>query len=63
MSHILEGKQYHFEDGNSIEVLQVKTRDEGQLWVHYMIKHPGSMPRKLVMEMNEFSVTFGHLFR
>ena len=63
MSHELEGKQYHFEDGNSIEVIQVKSRDEGNLWVHYMISHPSSIPRKLVMEIHEFNTSFGHLFK
>jgi len=63
MNHELEGKQYHFEDGHSIEVIQVKSRDEGKLWVHYMVKHPGSLPRKLVMDLHEFNTSFGHLFK
>jgi len=63
MSHELEGKQYHFEDGHSIEVIQVKSRDEGKLWVHYMVHHHSGIPRKLVMEINEFTTSFGHLFK
>jgi len=63
MSHNLEGKHYQFEDGNSIEVIQVKLRDQGKLYVHYLVKNHGSIPKKLIMEIDEFIKTFGHLFK
>jgi hypothetical protein len=63
MNHELEGKNYRFEDGNTIEVIQVKLRDEGKLYVHYLIKNPSGMPKKLIMEIDEFIRTFGHLFK
>ncbi len=57
------GKKYVFPDGNSIEVMQVKDRDEGEQLVTYHITVGPSIPQKLVMTMNEFITTFGHLFR
>jgi hypothetical protein len=62
MNHHLEGKSYKFEDGISITVLQVKTRDEGVQWVHYATSDEKSLPKKLQMEVNEFVATYGHLF-
>jgi hypothetical protein len=49
----LLGKTYTFEDGDRIEVVQVKRRDTGP-WITY--------PRKMVMMAEEFHVTYGHLF-
>jgi hypothetical protein len=60
----LLGKSYIFEDGNAIEVIQVKKTDpdRGHL-IKYLI-HQGSLnlPRKLVMSTKEFNDSFGHLF-
>ena len=57
----LVGKSYTFEDGGKIEVIQVKSREDG-LWVHYIISMNSSLPRKLVMKHNEFMTNFRHLF-
>jgi hypothetical protein len=62
MMNDLVGKTYRFEDGNYITVIQIKARDEGKQLVTYHIGDGGSLPRKLVMEMEEFSKTFKHLF-
>lgn len=58
----LVGKTYRFGDGNFITVIQIKARDEGKKLITYTVGDGGSLPRKLVMEMEEFSKTFGHLF-
>jgi hypothetical protein len=58
----LTGKKFEFEDGALIEVIQVKHREDG-LWVHYFISMNSNLPRKLVMKLEEFNNTFGHLFK
>ena len=58
----LIGKKFSFEDGAMIEVIQLKEREDG-LWVHYFISMNDSLPRKLVMKLEEFNNTFGHLFK
>ena len=58
----LVGKKHIFTDGASIEVVQVKKRDENQDWVTYHIKYANSLPRKLVMEYGQFIATFGEFF-
>ena len=58
----LVGKKFSFEDGALLEVLQLKEREDG-LWVHYFISMNDSLPRKLVMKLDEFNNTFGHLFK
>ena len=58
----LVGKKFSFEDGALLEVLQLKEREDG-LWVHYFISMNDSLPRKLVMKLEEFNNTFGHLFK
>jgi hypothetical protein len=58
----LTGKKFEFEDGAIIEVIQVKEREDG-LWVHYFISMNSNLPRKLVMKLDEFNNTFGHLFK
>ena len=63
MSHELEGKYYQFEDGNSIEILQIKLRSDNKLWVHYSVKQVSCLPKKLIMDLDEFMVSFGHLFK
>jgi len=57
----LVGKSYKFEDGSKIEVIQVKSREDG-LWVHYVTTMNSSLPRKLVMPHKEFMTNFKHLF-
>ena len=58
----LTGKKFEFEDGALIEVIQVKNREDG-LWVHYFISMNSNLPRKLIMKLEEFNNTFGHLFK
>lgn len=62
MNDPLVGKKYTFEDGNSIEVIQVKDRDEGQKMVTYMTRTGPGIPKKLVMDKKEFLDNYGHLF-
>lgn len=59
----LVGKIHIFEDGSSIQVFQIKNRDEGEQLVTYHVQQGPGIPRKLVMTMVEFVSTFGHLFR
>jgi hypothetical protein len=57
----LVGEIYTFEDGDSIEVVQVKRREEGA-WITYHIHQGPGIPRKLVMFAPEFISNYGHLF-
>lgn len=57
----LLGKSYTFEDGDRIEVVQVKRRDNGP-WITYHVHQGPGIPRKLIMMADEFDVTYGHLF-
>lgn len=57
----LLGKSYTFEDGDRIEVVQIKRRDTGP-WITYHIYQGPGIPRKLLMTVDEFDVTYGHLF-
>lgn len=61
MMNNLTGKSYSFDDGSSIEVIQLKDREDGT-WVHYFIRMHDSVPRKLIMRLDEFVKTYGHLF-
>ncbi len=56
------GIKHQFEDGDSIEVIQVKSRNEELHLVTYHIQQGPGIPRKLIMELNEFIGTYGHLF-
>jgi hypothetical protein len=57
----LLGKSYTFEDGDRIEVVQIKRRDTGP-WITYHIYQGPGIPRKLLMTADEFDITYGHLF-
>ena len=57
------GLKHQFEDGDSIEVIQVKSRNEELHLVTYHIQQGPGIPRKLIMELNEFIGTYGHLFQ
>ena len=62
---IKQGDRYQFEDGNFIEVIQIKNGEfqgENTQIVTYNIGGPRNLPRKLVMDVNEFISNFGHLF-
>lgn len=61
----LVGKNYTFEDGNVIRVIQIKEREidnELQPFVTYEIFQGRNLPRKLVMTMRQFIDNYGHLF-
>lgn len=58
----LVGQKYTFEDGDTLEVLQIKSRDEDTHLVTYMVQQGPGIPRKLVMRIEEFINTYGHLF-
>lgn len=56
------GKFYQFDDGDRIEVVQVKRRDDGP-WITYHIYQGPGIPRKLTMTAMEFDDLYGHLFQ
>lgn len=58
----LVGKSHVFEDGDSITVMQIKMRDGNIPWVSYLLQQGPGIPRKQVMQIDEFVNTFGHLF-
>ena len=60
----LVGQSYVFEDGNKIEVIQVKKTDEnrGDYLVTYHVTHGHSIPQKLVLPVVEFLSYYSHLF-
>ena len=58
----LIGKSHTFDDGDSITVVQVKIRDGNIPWVTFHLQQGPGIPRKQVMQLDEFVNTFGHLF-
>lgn len=58
----LVGKVFTFEDGNSIEVLQIKVRDNNEQFVTYQVITGPGIPRRGTMSLAEFLNTYGHLF-
>ena len=58
----LVGKRYTFNDGDYIEVTQIKSRSEDLNLVTYIVQQGPGIPRRLVMEQNEFMATYGYLF-
>lgn len=63
MIHELVGKSHTFEDGDKIEVFQVKERDGNELYVSYYVTRGPGIPQKLILPMNEFMGHYSHLFR
>ena len=57
----LVGKEYFFEDGNSIKVIQTKRREDGP-WITAHICSNSGIPRQLTMPHLEFIEAYGHLF-
>jgi len=62
MRHDLIGKKHVFADGDSIEIMQIKSRNDEEHLVTYHIQQGPGIPRKLVMKLEEFLNTYGHLF-
>ena len=58
----LVGKKYTFQDGDSLEVIQIKSRDQDTNLITYLVQQGPGIPRKHVMEVNEFINTYGYLF-
>jgi hypothetical protein len=60
----LVGQFYVFEDGNKIEVIQVKKTDEnrGDYLVTYHVTRGPNIPQKLVLPVAEFLSYYSHLF-
>jgi hypothetical protein len=60
----LVGQSYVFEDGNKIEIIQVKKTDEdkGAYLVTYHVTHGNGIPQKLVLPIKEFLSYYTHLF-
>ena len=58
----LVGKKYIFEDGDTIEVIQIKWRGDEDFLVTYHVQQGPGIARKLVMPIQEFLGTYGHLF-
>lgn len=56
------GLNHTFEDNDSITVMQIKMRDGNIPWVTYQIQQGPGIPRKLVMQLDEFVNMYGHLF-
>jgi hypothetical protein len=56
----LVGKEYVFEDGQSIKIIQTRRRDDGP-WITAHI-YGGGLPRPVTMPFTEFIDTYGHLF-
>ena len=63
-AHTLVGQSYVFEDGNKIEVIQVKKTDEnrGDYLVTYHVSRGPNIPQKLVLPVAEFLSYYSHLF-
>ena len=62
MRQDLVGKKYIFADNDSLEILQIRSRDEDTHLVTYHVQQGPGIPRKLVMELKEFLGTYGYLF-
>ncbi len=60
----LAGKHYVFDDGNKIEIIQVKKTDEdrGDYLVTYHVTRGPSIPQKYVLPVAEFLNYYSHLF-
>ncbi len=58
----LVGQKFVFADGDSLEIIQIKSRDEDTHLVTYHVQQGPGIPRKLVMELDEFIGTYGYLF-
>ena len=57
----LAGRVFHFDDGASLRIVQVKERENGP-WVTYEGTFNNSLPRRLVMPAREFVEHYAHLF-
>lgn len=65
MMHPLVGRSYTFDDGNRIEVIQVREKDEhrGGASVTYLAYQGPGIPQKLVLNLEQFIDIYGQLFQ
>ena len=64
MTHPLVGRSYTFEDGNKIEIIQVREVDEhrrGSSVTYLAYQGPG-IPQKLILNLEQFIDIYGQLF-
>lgn len=62
MRQDLIGQKFVFADGDSLEIIQIKSRNSEEHLVSYLVQQGPGIPRKLVMELTEFIGTYGYLF-
>jgi hypothetical protein len=64
MTHPLVGKSYTFEDGNRMEIIQVREQDElrGGASVTYLAYQGPGIPQKLILNLDQFIEIYGQLF-
>ena len=58
----LVGKKHIFDDGDKIEVIQIKSRNADDHLVTVHITQGPGIPRKLVLSPTQFIDMYGHLF-
>jgi len=63
LDNTLVGKKYEFDDGDSIEIVQIKERHAQYHLVTVLIHQGPGIPRKLVFHYEQFQEYYGHLFR
>jgi len=65
MTHPLVGKSYTFEDGNRMEIIQVREQDElrGGASVTYLAYQGPGIPQKLILNLEQFIDIYGQLFQ
>jgi len=64
MTHPLVGRSYTFEDGNRMEIIQVREQDElrGGASVTYLAYQGPGIPQKLILNLEQFIDIYGQLF-
>lgn len=62
MRQDLVGRKFTFTDGDHLEIIQIKSRDEDTHLVTYHVQQGPGIPRKLVMSLEQFIGTYGYLF-
>lgn len=55
------GRIFHFDDGASLRIVQVKEREDGP-WVTFEATFNNSVPRRQVMPAHQFIESYIHLF-
>ena len=58
----LVGQTYTFADNDSLTVIQIRWRGDEDFLVTYHVQQGPGIARKLVLPLQEFLGTYGHLF-